>query len=94
MSARDLKLSLDRAEFDVYSTHFNFNFSGEFNVYNVLASVAAAAAVGLDIMSDGISEAIQRVTSIPGRMPELATTTDIAMVSRGPTTFFARWMLS
>jgi len=66
MSARNVQLSLDKAEFDIYSTHFRLNFGGKFNVYNALAALAVGAMYGIDLPT--AMPALEGIKDIPGRM--------------------------
>jgi UDP-N-acetylmuramoyl-L-alanyl-D-glutamate--2,6-diaminopimelate ligase len=55
--------------FGVGKTDFNYKLVGEFNIYNALAAVATARAIGIDDMT--ILKGLQAITGVPGRMERI-----------------------
>ena len=73
-----LSFSLSGLEFDVRSpvgvTHVKSKLVGRPNVYNILAAIAAADALGLP--HDAISRGLERLESVPGRFEQVSSPKD------------------
>jgi len=71
--AKDIKLSIDSSEFTVSTPKGSFRIKtdliGRHNISNILASVAAAAALG--IRPDVIKKGIESFRSVPGRLESI-----------------------
>lgn len=80
--ARELSYSADGVAFRLVSPWGEATVEspllGEFNVYNLLAAVAALCAVGCDFPA--ILAAIPRLHPVPGRMQRVAENTDVMAV--------------
>ncbi|MFH1671455.1 MAG: UDP-N-acetylmuramoyl-L-alanyl-D-glutamate--2,6-diaminopimelate ligase [Candidatus Portnoybacteria bacterium] len=66
VQAREYQINPDGINFKLGQTDFNINLLGKFNLYNVLAAIAAILAE--DISLDDIKEGIEKVKGIPGRL--------------------------
>jgi UDP-N-acetylmuramoyl-L-alanyl-D-glutamate--2,6-diaminopimelate ligase len=69
--ATDIQYGFGGIKFKILGTEFSLALKGKFDVYNALA--ATAAAFGLDIDLATSSEALSRVTVVPGRMEVIST---------------------
>lgn len=56
----------DGIKFSVQGTDFNLKLLGGFNIYNALAAISIALSQGIDLRT--CKEALEKVSSIPGRM--------------------------
>lgn len=72
-SSFDLSLEGIKAEITVGTTHFEIAspLIGRFNLYNVLAAVAAAIALRLPL--DDIARGVLNMTAVPGRLEKVST---------------------
>ncbi len=66
LRASEVEAHQDRASFRVYGTEFNLHLGGEFNVYNALAALSAAALYGVDLPT--AKPILEAITEIPGRL--------------------------
>jgi len=73
VSARNVTLSLDGIEAEVrgpgISTTLRSPLIGRFNLYNILAAAAAAAALG--IPEPAVQEGVERLRNVPGRLEKV-----------------------
>lgn len=66
IKAENVKLAADGIKFSAGETEFSLPLLGEFNVYNALAAIAMARALG--ISDEKIKSAFAKIKNIPGRM--------------------------
>lgn len=83
VTARGIDISLSGSRFTIHYDQgeelpVNLRLSGEFNIYNALASFAAARCLGLD--ATDIKRGLEAITEIPGRFQTVETGTDITVV--------------
>lgn len=78
LRAHDLQFSFDGIKFKVQDTEFALKLKGKFDVYNALAAITTAHALGIDLETS--NEALSRVTVVPGRMEVIATQPFIVMI--------------
>lgn len=71
IAATEVETTATSSRFKVQDSQFELNLPGQFNVYNVLASVAVAQSLGFEMST--IARAAQHLHTIPGRMETLQT---------------------
>lgn len=64
--AENIELNQNGSRFAVRGAGFKINLPGEFNVYNVIATVCVGLSQGLSL--ENISSALEKVHGVPGRM--------------------------
>jgi UDP-N-acetylmuramoyl-L-alanyl-D-glutamate--2,6-diaminopimelate ligase len=69
VEAENIKLEMDRSEFEVDGQKYKLNLSGEFNIENALAAIC----VGMSekINSEVISRALEKIKVVSGRMDKV-----------------------
>lgn len=82
LSAKDIKISLDRMSFKVATgkefTGISSNLIGLPNVYNILASILCGLSLGLDLGE--IKEAVEDINIIPGRFERIKAGQDFEVI--------------
>jgi UDP-N-acetylmuramoyl-L-alanyl-D-glutamate--2,6-diaminopimelate ligase len=76
--AQEIRYSFEGIKFKIQDTEFSLALKGRFDVYNALAAIAAAQALGIDLAT--ASEALSRVPVVPGRMEVIAIQPFLIMV--------------
>lgn len=76
--AQYIEMSFEGIKYKIDGTSFILNLKGRFDVYNSLAAIATAYALGIDLATS--SEALSRVPVVPGRMEVVATQPFVVMV--------------
>ncbi len=71
LKAEYIEMSFYGIKYKVGEYQFSLNLKGRFDVYNSLAAIAVASALGIDM--DTASEALSRVPVVPGRMEVITT---------------------
>lgn len=66
LSAKNIESESGGSRFTVNGVNFEIGLSGHFNIYNTLAAAAVGLSQGLDL--NKISETLQKVRGVPGRM--------------------------
>jgi UDP-N-acetylmuramoyl-L-alanyl-D-glutamate--2,6-diaminopimelate ligase len=64
--------------FKLDSTEFNVSLLGEFNIYNALAAVTTARALGIDFIT--AKHALSKIKTVPGRMEKIENNKNINVV--------------
>lgn len=83
VSAKDISISASGSRFTVLyeedkTLPVNFSLNGEFNIYNALASFAAARSQGLEVGK--IKIGLESIQNIPGRFETVETGKDFAVL--------------
>lgn len=69
--ATNIEYSFDGIKFKIHDQRFSLALKGKFDVYNSLAAVCAALSLGVDL--ETCSEALARVSVVPGRVEVITT---------------------
>lgn len=75
----DIKLSAQGSEFKINNTQFKTNLLGEFNIYNCAAAVAIGEACGVKL--EDASQALGKISAIPGRLEIINEGQDFTVVA-------------
>jgi UDP-N-acetylmuramoyl-L-alanyl-D-glutamate--2,6-diaminopimelate ligase len=67
--AENVKLDIDRSQFQISNFKFQIFLPGEFNVENALAATCVGLAQGISL--EKISEALEKIKGVPGRMEKI-----------------------
>lgn len=78
LRATDVRSGFEGIKFKVEGVEFALALKGKFDVYNSLAAAAAALSLGIDLETS--SEALSRVSVVPGRMEVIAAQPFLVMV--------------
>jgi len=78
IGAKNIQLNIQNTKYEILDTKFQLNLPGEFNIENSLA----AACVGLsqEISLENISEALEKIKGVPGRMERIENDRGIEII--------------
>jgi len=78
VEAKNIKLDIFNTQYSILNTQFTLNLPGDFNVENALA----AACVGLsqNIPLEKISESLEKIKGIPGRMERIENDRELEII--------------
>jgi len=67
--AENIKLNIDHSQFTILNSQFTLHLPGEFNIENALAATCVGLSQGIPL--EKISEALEEIKKIPGRMERI-----------------------